>query len=96
MYIKLVIAIIVLNVFDVVNTLEIIQDISDEINPVMRHALVSGVGAFAATKFLLIVSGLYVLFKYKPILLWPVFFLYLSVVSYQFFIIFYLAGGALL
>jgi len=89
---KLVVSIVILNIFDIINTLHIITDVSDELNPIMAHAIASGIGSFVAVKATLILGGIYILYKHKPILLWPVAFLYLSVVSYQFFIIFYLGG----
>ena len=88
----LVLAVILLNVWDVVNTLHIISDPSEELNPVMGFFLEQSIMMFVIAKMFLIIFGSVVLAKHRPHYLPYVVVLYTCIILYQLFVIFYLTG----
>ena len=91
-YMAMVTAIIILNIFDVGNTLHILNYGGSEVNPIMDHFLSMGVAHFILAKFALVCGGLFIIYRHAPhFLKWGVL-LYSGIVVYQFWILFF-AGG---
>jgi hypothetical protein len=84
--------ILLLNVWDIVNTLHIISSPSEEINPAMRVALEHSIMMFVGVKIVLVGGGSMILAKYLPKILHYIIVLYTCIILYQLFVIFYLTS----
>ena len=98
--IYIIVTILILNVFDIYNTLTIIEAGGHEANPVMNYFLEKGVAVFVVAKMLITSLGLLTIYyfydtlyyinnRYRYILHY-ILLLYITLITYQYYIIYIL------